>query len=181
MKEPVKIRTVVLRVSGLSLLLLLILVATITVRTLNRVPNTFLYFVESGETSFTLRRQLRQLPRGKPDERVRRTLEALIEGPSESERAQGLSSALPEDTRVLGVRLRGEELEVNVSDAFTTGGGSAAMQARLNQVFYTLTQPNSVEAVRLLVEGVPLTYLGGEGIIVENPWYRAQHEGLPVW
>ena len=47
-------RTVVLRVVALALLLLLSLVAVLTVRTLNRLPDSLVYFVEAGETSFSL-------------------------------------------------------------------------------------------------------------------------------
>ena len=169
MREPINIRTIVLRVSALSLLLLLILVATLTVRTLNRVPNTVLYFVSAGDTSFSLHSVARNLPKTSADTHLKKSLEALIEGPNTSEAARGLSTALEPDTQILGLRLLGSEVEVDLSSEFTEGGGSATMQGRLNQVFYTLTQPTSVTSVRLLVEGVPISYLGGEGILVDNP------------
>lgn len=181
MREPINIRTIVLRVSALSLLLLLILVATLTVRTLNRVPNTLLYFVSAGDTSFSLRGVARNLPKANADTHLKESLQALIDGPIESEEARGLSTALEPDTQILSLRLLGSEVEVNLSDEFIEGGGSATMQGRLNQVFYTLTQPTSVSSVRLLVEGVPITYLGGEGILVDNPWFRAEHGTLPTW
>lgn len=181
MRDPINIRTIVLRVSALSLLLLLILVATLTVRTLNRVPNTILYFVSAADTSFSLRSVARNLPRASADTHLKESLQALIEGPNASEAARGLSTTLGPDIRILGLRVIGSEVEVDLSQAFTEGGGSATMQGRLNQVFYTLTQPSSVTSVRLLVEGVPISYLGGEGILVDNPWYRAEHDTLPTW
>lgn len=181
MREPINMRTIVLRVSALSLLLLLVLVATLTVRTLNRVPNTLLYFVQAHDTTFSLRGVARNLPQAKGDAHLKESLQALIDGPSESEAAQGLRTALEPDTQILNLRLLGSEVEVDLSNDFTEGGGSATMQGRLNQVFYTLTQPTSVSSVRLLVEGVPVSYLGGEGILVDNPWNRAEHETLPTW
>ena len=181
MREPINIRTIVLRVSALSLLLLLILVATLTVRTLNRVPNTMLYFVSTGETDFRLQGVARNLPKSEAETHLKESLQALIDGPTASEAARGLSTALTPSTEILGLRLLGSEVEVDLPQAFTEGGGSATMQGRLNQVFYTLTQPTTVTSVRLLIEGEPVSYLGGEGILVDNPWHRAEHDSLPSW
>ncbi len=178
---PVTVRTVIVRVAALALLLLLVLVATLSVRTLNRVPNTLLYFVRSGDTTFTLQSAPRRLPRSEQETHLRRSLQALIDGPSPAERAQGLTSSLPATTEVLNLQLRGSEVRVDLSSAFGAGGGSAEMLGRLFQVFYTLTQPNYVDSVRLFVEGEPVSVFGGEGILVGNPWRRGENTQLPVW
>ena len=99
MQTPVNLRTVALRVVALALLLLLALVAGLSVRTLNRVPNTLLYFVHSGDTRFSLQSAPRRLPRAARETYLKRTLEILIEGPNADEQAQGLTSSLPTTTQ----------------------------------------------------------------------------------
>ena len=56
----------------------------------------------------------------------------------------------------------------------------AIIQAN-DQLYYTLSQPADVDAVSLAVEGRPLTVLGGEGVIVDPVWVRADHPGVPTW
>lgn len=181
MQKPVSVRTVAVRVAALALLLLLALVATLSVRTLNRVPNTLLYFVRSDSKTFTLQSAPRRLPRGVREASLTRALQALVEGPSPEEDAQGLATSLPAATRVLDLQLKGREVWVDLSSAFATGGGSSDMLGRLFQVFYTLTQPSYVDSVRLFVEGEPVSVFGNEGILVGNPWRRVENTPLPVW
>ena len=174
-------RTVAVRVGALALLLLLALVATLSVRTLNRVPTTLLYFVRSNDEAFTLERAPRRLPRAEREAYLVSTLQALIAGPDAAEAAGGLASFLPPTTEVLNLRLRGREVRVDFSSAFAVGGGSATLLGRLFQVFYTLTQPSYVDSVRLFVEGEPVSVFGSEGILVGNPWRRVANTPLPVW
>lgn len=176
-----EVRTVVLRVAALALLLLLALVATITIRTLNRVPNATIYMVESGATRFTLQPVHRRLDAREPEGLARAGVSALARGPSEQERADGLTSAVPEDTEVREARFSAGRLVVDLNEAFTRGGGSASMLGRLEQVRWTLTQPNAVEELELRVDGDRLDVLGGEGLLVEQPWRRPAGEALPSW
>ena len=182
-------RTVVLRVVALALLLLLALMATLSVRTLQRLPDVTLYFVRSDATSFTLEpvhRRLRaqEARREVTDEPTEATvwaaLEALADGPSGEEAQRGLGSEVPPATRVHGVHLDDGVLTVDLSADFAVGGGTASMLGRLYQVQYTAARPGAVEAVRLLVDGDPLVALGGEGLMVDQPW-RPPAEGLPRW
>ena len=180
--KDLRVRSVVLRVVALALLLLLALVGTLTLRTLNRVPDTLLYFIRADDTSFTLESVGRSLSRnGDREAHLRRTFAALREGPSPDEAARGLSTALPEDLELLELDLQGDRLFVDVSAALGRGGGTATMIGRLEQLFYTLTQPNYVSSLSLAVEGEPLSLFGGEGLIVENPWVRSEHPDLPRW
>ena len=175
-------RTVVLRVVALALLLLLALVAVLTVRTLHRLPNTVVYFVASDGTRFRLEPAYRRGGgSGGAAARAERQVAALAAGPTSSEKARGLSSAVPSGTRVLHAQLRGTTLTIDLSAAFERGGGSASMMGRLDQLFYTLTRPDGVDAVTLEVEGRPVTVFAGEGILVPNPWRRADHPDDPVW
>lgn len=174
-------RTVVLRVVALALLLLLALVAVLTVRTLHRVPDAVVYFVTSRGTSFGLTPAYRRLGGGDAVGRARREVAALAAGPTPQEAARGLSSAVPADTKVLGAGIEGATLTIDLSPAFEQGGGSAMMMGRLNQLFYTLTQPDGVSSVVLRIAGRRVRVFGGEGIVIPSPWRRADAPDHPVW
>lgn len=174
-------RTVVLRVVALSLLLLLVLVAIITIRTLQRLPDTLVYFVRDEGSSFVLEPVPRVAREGSLTARVRAQLGALTSGPSAEEVADGLSSTVPETVSVRSAELEGGLLTVDLSGDFAAGGGSASMLGRLYQVLYTLSQPADVEQVVIELDGRTLEVLGGEGILVEVPWVRDEHQELPRW
>lgn len=175
------IRTVVLRVAALALLLLLALVATISVRTLNRLPDTTIYLVRSEPTQFTLERVHRRLDAGGADAAVAAAVAALAEGPTAQEADDGLTTVVPAGTEVRSVAREGGRLVVDLTRPFLSGGGTASMIGRLEQLRWTLTQPSGVEALELHVEGSPLEVLGGEGVLVAQPWRRPEGGTLPTW
>jgi spore germination protein GerM len=179
---------VVLRVAALALLLLLALVATLTVRTLNRLPDVTLYLVRVEPTHFELEPVHRRLGVRRPalaaaqptEATVRAALEALAAGPTPEEAQRGLGSEVPPATEVRAVRFADGVVTVDLSADFGVGGGTASMLGRLHQVRFTAARPRGVEAVRLLVEGAPLVALGGEGLVVEQPWIPPER-GTPRW
>lgn len=175
------VRTMVIRVAALALLLLLVVVSVLMIRTLNRLPDTIIYLVRSEPTRFHLEAVGRDSGERALEPRLRRALLLLIAGPTPEEAARGLSTAVPADTRILQLAVDGDTVILDLSAAFAQGGGTAAMMGRLYQVLYTITQPNSIKSVALYLEGRPLTVLGGEGIMVDHPWHRAEHTSLPVW
>jgi hypothetical protein len=103
---------------------------------------------------------------------ARAAMEQLLAG----NLADGVSSAIPEGTRLLGVSIKDRVATVDLSAAFETGGGSASSIYRLGQVVYTLTQFSSVGAVLFQVEGRTVTTFGPEGIILDGPQTRADYE-----
>lgn len=174
-------RTMTLRVASLALLLLLSLAAVLTVRTLGRLPDTKLYLVAAHAGSFGLEPVPRRIRAEDPEARARALVRALAAGPTEEERARGLASEVPPGLEVRSAELTGGVLELDLSADLERGGGSATMQARLYQLLYTLTQPGDVEAVALRLEGRPLRVLGGEGLLVAQPWRREAEPGRVRW
>jgi germination protein M len=109
--------------------------------------------------------------------RVRRTdqrvgtaaLRLLIEeGPGNAD----LATAIPADTKVLGLVIEDGIAHVDLSSEFESGGGSLSMQMRLAQVVYTLTQFPTVKGVLFELDGRPVDVIGGEGIVVDHPLTR---------
>ena len=174
-------RTVVLRVVALSLLLLLALVGIITTRTVQRLPDTLIFYVRDTGTAFTIEGVPRRLGETDLITRVEAQVAALARGPSAEEAARGLSSAVPPGVRVLGAHLDAGVLTVDLSPEFHEGGGAASMLGRLNQLYYTLSQPADVDAIRIAIDGSVIDVLAGEGLILEVPWVRAGHPDAPVW
>jgi germination protein M len=108
------------------------------------------------------------------------TLRELIEGPSPSDLAliDGLSTAVPDETLLLGVTIDDRVATVDLSREFESGGGSFTMFARLAQVAYTVTQFPTVDEVRFELDGRPVTVFSGEGILLDGPVSRDDYLDL---
>jgi spore germination protein GerM len=103
------------------------------------------------------------------DEAIASVLNSLIaENPPEST----LYSAIPVNTKVLSAVTKDQEIRLDLSRDFTSGGGSASMQGRIIQVLYTATSLEPNAKVYLSVEGKALKYIGGEGLPVPQPMTR---------
>ncbi len=103
---------------------------------------------------------------------ARAAMEQLLAG----HLADGVSSAIPDGTRLLGISIKDRVATVDLSGEFETGGGSASSFYRLGQVVYTLTQFSSVGAVLFQVDGRTVTTFGPEGIVLDGPQTRADFE-----
>jgi len=97
----------------------------------------------------------------------------LLLGPSKS---ADYTTTIPEGTKLLALAATEEGIEVNLSQEFVAGGGSASMASRLAQVLYTATSLDSESKVWISVEGEPLGTLGGEGITVSQPMTRKEFQ-----
>lgn len=108
---------------------------------------------------------------------ARAAVEALIAGPNRSEAAAGLSTLFPADSLLLGIRVEDGTAFVDMSLEFAGGGGSASVLGRLAQLVYTLTEFDSIERVRLLLDGQQVSTFSGEGVDVSRPLTRADFTG----
>src|SRR6185369_5684622 len=100
----------------------------------------------------------------KPTRRVATAaLSALLAGPTQAERALGLTTAIPGDTRPIGVTIANGVAHVDLTSDFESVGGSRSQQLRLAQVVYTLTQFPTVKSVRFSLDGSPVSVVSGSG------------------
>jgi hypothetical protein len=106
------------------------------------------------------------------EEAIRASLQELIDGPH----SDRLISTLPPNTRILAVRVEGDDIFLNFSPEFAGGGGSTTMLGRITQVLYTVTSQNETARVWISVNGKALTILGGEGLMLDQPLTRASFE-----
>ena len=129
------------------------------------------YWLESSGTSFNLVPQPIQVQAdiNRPSEFLEAAFNSLLAGPTEG---SGGSSAIPKETKLLGIKAEGDEVRVNLSDDFQFGGGSAGMIGRVGQVVYTATALNPNAKVYLELNGEQIEVLGGEGLELEQPLTR---------
>lgn len=132
-----------------------------------------LYWMNAqGETIESLSQPL-VLSKSADKETVLKTaIERLLAGTNDPSYA----SNIPPQTKLLSANMDKTGIHLNLSQAFTEGGGSASMQGRLQQVLYTATSIDPQAQVWLSVEGEPLELLGGEGILVAQPMTRQWFE-----
>ncbi len=107
----------------------------------------------------------------------RAALEELIAGPEAAD-GENVSTAVPADTRLLGLNIEDGLATVDLSSEFESGGGSLSMQMRLAQVVFTLTQFPTVERVEFRLDGEPVDVFSGEGIVLDEPVDRSDYEDL---
>ena len=105
---------------------------------------------------------------------ARAALEQLLAG----RLADGVSSAIPDGTRLLGLTIRDGVAIVDLSREFEAGGGSASAMYRLGQVVYTLTQFDTVGAVLFQIDGRTVTTFGPEGLVLDGPQTREDYVDL---
>lgn len=103
-----------------------------------------------------------------PNSILEAAFEELLAGPTNN----NVGSTIPQGTKLRSIRVQNDEIYVDLSSEFTSGGGSASMSGRLAQVVYTATslQPNA--RVWINVDGEKLEYLGGEGLELDQPLTR---------
>ncbi|MGK7915793.1 MAG: GerMN domain-containing protein [Prochloraceae cyanobacterium] len=99
---------------------------------------------------------------------IESALNRLLTGPKDG----NYTTTIPQGTKLLGLNVEGSEIRLNLSQEFTTGGGSASMIARLGQILYTASSLDPQSKVWIEVEGKPLEALGGEGITITQPMTR---------
>lgn len=102
----------------------------------------------------------------------RAALAELLEGPTAEERADGLSTAIPEGTSLRDVSVSDGIATVDLEGRFDDGGGSASMLGRVAQVVATLTRFPTVNRVAFRLDGRPVQTVGGEGVVVDPPLGR---------
>ncbi len=105
-------------------------------------------------------------------------VEALLEGPTATEKEAGLVTNIPEGTTLLGLEIQNRIATVDLSKEYESGGGSLSMFMRLTEVVFTLTQFPTVDGVKFKLDGKPIDVLGGEGIIIDHPMSRADFEDM---
>jgi spore germination protein GerM len=137
-----------------------------TAQTNEKTPQV--YWLKPQDKNVALVPKPVQVAANQPNQALERAFQALLQGPSESTD----STTIPKGTKLLGLQVKGDEVHVNLSDSFTSGGGSTSMVGRVGQVVYTASSINPKAKVYIDVNGKPLDVLGGEGVELQQPLTR---------
>ena len=149
--------------------LVLVVVAAAGCRPAPARAEVSVFFTRTEDTAFTVAAARRTVQGGDTSARLRAALEALLAGPTDAERGEGLGTAIPVGTRLRAVRVEDGVVWADFSREIDSGGGSASMLGRFWQIVYTATQFPDAPRARILIEGVARNTLGGEGVIIERP------------
>ena len=95
-------------------------------------------------------------------------IKQLILSPTKWEKSKGLSSEIPSGTKVLSVRESNNNILVDLSPAFESGGGAESTYIRVHQLIKT-ANANTKLPVYLYINGKQADVIGGEGIMIKQP------------
>jgi spore germination protein GerM len=115
---------------------------------------------------------IRKLPQDAKSNPLQFALTELLKGPTSEEKSQGFYSEIPQGTKLLGLTQDNEAVTINLSNQFTSGGGSNSMEQRFEELKQTVFSIDSSHKINLDVEGKPLDLLGGEGLEVQDSLKR---------
>lgn len=101
-------------------------------------------------------------------------LVVLFQGPQ----AKGLSSEIPDGSRLNGVEVDGGLATIDVSGDFERAAPPRSQALRIAQVVYTLTEPETgIAGVRFQIDGVPQEAIGGEQLgTIPGPVTRSDYQ-----
>lgn len=105
---------------------------------------------------------------GQPQAILQAAFEQMLKGTSDP----NLASTIPKGTTLRKLEVKSDGIHVDLSKEFAAGGGSASMTGRVAQVIYTATTLDPTAKVWIAVAGKPLTVLGGEGLMIDQPMTR---------
>ena len=96
------------------------------------------------------------------------SIKELIAAPTQWEKNKGLSSEIPAGTKILSVREGSNNILIDLSPAFESGGGAESTYIRVHQLIKT-AQANTNLPVFLYINGKQADVIGGEGIMIKQP------------
>lgn len=125
-----------------------------------------LYWVSAGENALGVQRTVPG-----SEAVASAAIEALLAGPTDAELTTwpAISSAIPDDTKLLGLTVADGIAKIDLSREFESGGGTFSVTSRLAQVVYTLDQLPTIDAVEFYIEGEKVTVFSGEGLMLDGP------------
>lgn len=116
--------------------------------------------------------QLRLKSNAKSEALLQTAFKQLLTGPSDPTNV----TSIPQGTELRKLNIEPDGVHVDLSQAFTQGGGATSITSRVAQVVYTATSLNPTSPVWISVEGQPLDVLGGEGLLLEQPLTRQKFQ-----
>ena len=105
-------------------------------------------------------------------------IKALLAGPNARERARGISTAIPKETKLLGIAIHKGVATIDLTAEFGTGGGALSVQDRVGQIVYTLTEFPTIKKVLFHLDGAPVHVISPEGLVLDHAVTRDEYVNL---
>jgi hypothetical protein len=112
-----------------------------------------------------------------PELRVKRAVQLLLEGPQD--RYSNLGTAIPDGTRLDGIRYANDAVTLNLNRRFTEEGGSG--QLRIGQLVWTVNRLLPNASVRVLVQRRPVPTVGSDQFPARRRWNRQDEPLAGMW
>jgi spore germination protein GerM len=122
-------------------------------------------------------RLVRELPSGPVQDRLTATVAALVTGPTDRERAAGISSALPTGLQLTVVALEGDRAVIELSGE-TDGSSAAENVLAVGQIVLSTTAVPTVREVTFERDGLPVDALLADGSLTNRPLTAADYAVL---
>jgi hypothetical protein len=106
-------------------------------------------------------------------------IRAVLDGPTSGERTAGLFSQITEGSQLLDLTIHDGVATVAMDGTFVSQETPAIAVGSLAQIVYTITQFDSVDAVRFTVDGRPLRSFGGYEL--DGPQWRRDFDDQLPW
>lgn len=95
-------------------------------------------------------------------------IKELMQAPTKWEKSKGLTSEIPQGTKVLSIRESSGSIMIDLSSNFESGGGAESTYTRIKQVIKTANANTSIPTY-LYINGRQANVIGGEGIMIKQP------------
>ena len=92
----------------------------------------------------------------------------LLSAPTKWEKSKGLSSEIPQGTKILSIREGEKNILIDLSPSFESGGGAESTYIRVHQLIKT-SNSNTNLPVYLYINGKQANVIGGEGVMIKQP------------
>ena len=95
-------------------------------------------------------------------------IKELLSSPTKYEKSKGLSSEIPSGTKILSIREGSNNILIDLSSDFESGGGAESTYIRVHQLIKTAIS-NTKLPVYLYINGKQANVIGGEGVMLKQP------------
>ena len=132
-----------------------------------------LYFVKINEEDGTAKPAPVHRTVKFKDSPITRTIEALMNGPTENEKRKGMTSFIPDDTELISASIQNGHLTLNFDNKFEENySGIEAIRLELYQVLLTSFDISQVTKLSILIEGNSKRYITGDGIPIKEVYTK---------
>ncbi len=128
----------------------------------------WVYFLGlDSDSNGIYKRVKREIP--KDENKLEFAIKELLKGPNIVEKASGIYSEIPQNTKLISIKQTGNKIIINLSSDFELGGGTDSIYSRMMQLIKTSVNCTQNKKIYLYLNGKQVNFIGGEGIMISQP------------